>query len=92
MQQKAKEAQEREMNELFKPVIKQVKVPLGTWDSDGWLSNPTSSSLTRVCVPVRRRSFTGADMKSVVCEFYKAGTCTKGSKCKFSHDWDGTHA
>ena len=26
------------------------------------------------------------DPKSLVCEFFKAGTCTKGNKCKFSHD------
>lgn len=28
----------------------------------------------------------GTDPKSVVCAFYKAGQCTKGDKCKFSHD------
>lgn len=28
----------------------------------------------------------GVDPKSVVCEFYKKGLCTKGAKCKFSHD------
>ncbi|XP_072180806.1 zinc finger CCCH domain-containing protein 15-like [Diadema setosum] len=28
----------------------------------------------------------GADPKSVVCAFFKQGTCTKGDKCKFSHD------
>ncbi|KAK3915447.1 Zinc finger CCCH domain-containing protein 15-like protein [Frankliniella fusca] len=31
-------------------------------------------------------SFSGADPKSVVCAFYKQGQCTKGNKCKFSHD------
>lgn len=30
----------------------------------------------------------GVDPKTVLCAFYKAGTCTKGSKCKFSHDMD----
>jgi Zinc finger C-x8-C-x5-C-x3-H type (and similar) len=29
---------------------------------------------------------TGADPKSVLCAFFKAGQCTKGDKCKFSHD------
>ena len=24
----------------------------------------------------------------MLCAFYKAGTCTKGAKCKFSHDMD----
>lgn len=28
----------------------------------------------------------GADPKSVLCAFYKQGQCTKGDKCKFSHD------
>ncbi|KAJ2849746.1 Translation machinery-associated protein 46 [Coemansia brasiliensis] len=28
----------------------------------------------------------GVDPKTVLCEFFKAGTCTRGSKCKFSHD------
>lgn len=31
-------------------------------------------------------SLLGADPKSVVCAFYKQGQCTKGDKCKFSHD------
>lgn len=30
----------------------------------------------------------GVDPKTVLCVFYKAGTCEKGSKCKFSHDKD----
>lgn len=30
--------------------------------------------------------FTGIDPKSVVCAFFKQGQCTKGDKCKFSHD------
>ena len=28
----------------------------------------------------------GVDPKSLVCEFFKSGTCGKGAKCKFSHD------
>ena len=30
--------------------------------------------------------YTGADPKSVVCAFFKQGQCSKGDKCKFSHD------
>lgn len=30
--------------------------------------------------------FTGVDPKSVVCEYYRQGRCTKGHKCKYSHD------
>ncbi|KAK4704475.1 hypothetical protein P7C70_g1733, partial [Phenoliferia sp. Uapishka_3] len=28
----------------------------------------------------------GVDPKTVLCAFFKAGQCTKGTKCKFSHD------
>jgi hypothetical protein len=28
----------------------------------------------------------GVDPKSVLCEFYKAGKCVRGNKCKYSHD------
>ena len=28
----------------------------------------------------------GVDPKSIVCEYYRVGQCTKGFKCKFSHD------
>ncbi|XP_055544182.1 zinc finger CCCH domain-containing protein 15 homolog [Wyeomyia smithii] len=28
----------------------------------------------------------GVDPKSILCAFFKQGTCTKGNKCKFSHD------
>ncbi|XP_014248418.1 zinc finger CCCH domain-containing protein 15 homolog [Cimex lectularius] len=28
----------------------------------------------------------GADPKSILCAFFKEGQCTKGAKCKFSHD------
>jgi len=28
----------------------------------------------------------GVDPKTVVCIFYKQGSCEKGKRCKFSHD------
>jgi len=28
----------------------------------------------------------GVDPKSILCEFFKAGVCRRGDKCKFSHD------
>lgn len=28
----------------------------------------------------------GVDPKSILCEFFKNGVCSKGNKCKFSHD------
>lgn len=36
-------------------------------------------------VVAQQKLATGTDPKSVVCEFFKKGTCTKGNKCKFSH-------
>jgi hypothetical protein len=30
----------------------------------------------------------GVDPKTVLCQFYKAGNCDRGKKCKFSHDLD----
>lgn len=30
----------------------------------------------------------GVDPKTLLCLFYKAGSCDKGNKCKFSHDLD----
>ncbi|ELU02233.1 hypothetical protein CAPTEDRAFT_163557 [Capitella teleta] len=36
--------------------------------------------------PVEQKVAKGTDPKSVLCAFFKAGTCKKGDKCKFSHD------
>ncbi|KAH9498593.1 hypothetical protein Btru_007699 [Bulinus truncatus] len=36
--------------------------------------------------PVTQTVSKGVDPKSVLCAFYKQGQCTKGDKCKFSHD------
>ncbi|KAI9094600.1 hypothetical protein DFS34DRAFT_566546, partial [Phlyctochytrium arcticum] len=30
----------------------------------------------------------GVDPKTIVCAFFKAGSCQKGTRCKFSHDLD----
>lgn len=32
------------------------------------------------------RGCAGVDPKSIVCEFFRHGKCTKGFKCKFAHD------
>lgn len=44
------------------------------------LSDLFKIAVTQPKVPV------GVDPKSILCEFFKAGQCTKGFKCKFSHD------
>ena len=38
-------------------------------------------------MPVQKVPF-GVDPKTVLCAFFKAGTCGKGNKCKFSHNLD----
>jgi hypothetical protein len=40
----------------------------------------SSLSIKQAVVPA------GVDPKSVLCEFFKAGVCEKGAKCKFGHD------
>lgn len=37
-------------------------------------------------VAMSQKVSAGADPKSVLCVFFKQGMCTKGDKCKFSHD------
>lgn len=37
-------------------------------------------------VPQVQKLSAGADPKSVLCLFFKQGHCSKGDKCKFSHD------
>src|SRR4051812_10122636 len=37
-------------------------------------------------VEAKQKVQAGVDPKSVLCAFFKAGQCTKGDKCKFSHD------
>lgn len=39
-----------------------------------------------LCGLVVRAVLAGVDPKSVVCEYYRAGKCQKGFKCKYSHD------
>jgi len=56
-EEKAKADQtKKELEQLFKPVVNQPKVPAGV------------------------------DPKSVLCELFRIGQCTKGNKCKYSHD------
>lgn len=39
-----------------------------------------------LATPVQQKVSAGADPSSVLCAFFKAGSCGKGNKCKFSHD------
>jgi len=52
------------------------------------LSCKVHSSLCCVsmCIYNRICFLAGVDPKSILCEFFKAGQCQKGFKCKFSHD------
>jgi len=42
--------------------------------------------LNKLFKPVVQKVDKGVDPKSVLCAFFKQGTCSKGDKCKFSHD------
>ena len=45
------------------------------------------AALDALFKPVQTQKISaGADPKSVLCLFHKQGLCTKGDKCKFSHD------
>lgn len=37
-------------------------------------------------VPQSQKIPFGVDPKTILCAYFKAGTCEKGNKCKFSHD------
>lgn len=42
------------------------------------------ASLAQPVMPVQKVAF-GQDPKSVLCQYFVQGLCTKGNKCKFSH-------
>eukprot|EP01101_Sappina_pedata_P010376 TRINITY_DN6526_c0_g1_i1.p2 TRINITY_DN6526_c0_g1~~TRINITY_DN6526_c0_g1_i1.p2 ORF type:complete len:385 (-),score=240.07 TRINITY_DN6526_c0_g1_i1:117-1229(-) len=42
--------------------------------------------LNKIFKPVEQKIAVGVDPKSVLCQYFKNGSCTKGVKCKFSHD------
>ncbi|OUM55155.1 hypothetical protein BVG19_g4645 [[Candida] boidinii] len=44
-----------------------------------------AAKLLQSSLPPQKVPF-GVDPKSVLCELFKRGICTKGAKCKFSHD------
>jgi len=68
-----KAEKDAEYNAIFKPVT-QAAPKHGMWriPANILLLSPNISS--------------GVDPKSVICQFFKQGSCTKGAKCKFSHD------
>eukprot|EP00743_Colponemidia_sp_Colp-15_P001603 GILK01001750.1.p1 GENE.GILK01001750.1~~GILK01001750.1.p1 ORF type:complete len:367 (-),score=102.84 GILK01001750.1:158-1258(-) len=50
-------------------------------------TNALLASLFKSAVTIKQQQpKAGEDAKSVLCAFFKAGTCTKGDKCKYSHD------
>lgn len=55
--------------------------PIGT-------CTPTLQPTSCACLPRvnHQLHLPGVDPKSIVCEYFRHGQCTKGFKCKFSHD------
>lgn len=53
---------------------------------DGSKKKKETDELNDLFKPVTQTVSKGADPKSVLCAFFKQGQCTKGAKCKFSHD------
>jgi len=45
-----------------------------------------SAMMGQLFVPVQSKARAGEDPGSIICAFFKAGSCTKGAKCKFSHN------
>ncbi|XP_054456269.1 zinc finger CCCH domain-containing protein 15 [Anoplopoma fimbria] len=80
---------------FIKNVTQQVKqVPLGARQAEGDKTNKKTDKkkeldeLNELFKPVvaAQKVAKGVDPKSVLCAFFKQGQCTKGDKCKFSHD------
>ncbi|MBN3300267.1 ZC3HF protein, partial [Amia calva] len=77
---------------FIKAVTQQVKhgqqKVAGTDDKKKTDKKKELSELNELFKPVvaAQKISKGADPKSVVCAFFKQGQCTKGDKCKFSHD------
>ncbi|TNN32862.1 Zinc finger CCCH domain-containing protein 15 [Liparis tanakae] len=77
---------------FIKNVTNQVKPP-GTRQEGEKTSKKTEKKkeldeLNELFKPVvaAQKVAKGVDPKSVLCAFFKQGQCTKGEKCKFSHD------
>ncbi|ODV85536.1 hypothetical protein CANARDRAFT_189904, partial [[Candida] arabinofermentans NRRL YB-2248] len=46
-----------------------------------------AAKLLQSAIPLQKVPF-GVDPKSILCQFFKAGACTRGKNCKFSHDFE----
>jgi Zinc finger C-x8-C-x5-C-x3-H type (and similar) len=75
LKKEEEEAQKAELALLNKPILVPQKVPFGN-TSFFIVSN----------AHVNFMLFLGVDPKSIICQYFKSGLCTKGDKCKFSHD------
>ncbi len=81
----AEEAKAKELAELFAVAIKQPKLPVG--EREWGLARRVHAGAQQVCMRIESpRLVAGVDPKSVVCEFFRHNQCTKGFKCKYSHD------
>ncbi|KAL3855344.1 hypothetical protein ACJMK2_014560 [Sinanodonta woodiana] len=65
--------------------VKSSKLKEGD-DKDKTKKKKEQEELNSLFKPVTQTVSKGVDPKSVVCAFFKQGQCSKGAKCKFSHD------
>lgn len=75
---------------MFKIAVVQPKVPLGRFLIYSKIYSNLIFFSGQIIVLLMNPGFeslwSGVDPKSILCEFFKAGQCAKGFKCKFSHD------
>ena len=80
---KEKQAAQAEMSKLFAPVVPKKRIGAGAKGTSAFIRKMKRSQSTNPKVVL---SFVLGEPGSSICQFFLAGTCKKGKKCKFVHD------
>lgn len=85
---KLKKVQEhiRQVNALVDPALKKKEADNKRKAEEKKAAEQAKKEAAALFGIQQQRVPFGTDPKLVLCEFFKAGLCTKGNKCKFSHD------